>query len=61
MPVIYLFVLLPRRSTSYRLLLKDLYSYNKRWKRNYSLGGGYCAEILIIETFFTTRFKMSGS
>lgn len=60
MPVIYLFVLLPRRSTSYRLLLKDLYSYNKRWKRNYSWGG-YCAEILIIETFFTTRFKMSGS
>lgn len=60
MPVIYLFVLLARRSTSYGLLQKDLHSYNKggkeiiRWR-------GYCAEIPIIETFFTTGFKMSGS
>ena len=60
MPVIYLFVLLARRSTSYGLLQKDLHSYNKRWKRNYSLGG-CCAEIPIIETFFTTGYKMSGS
>lgn len=59
MPVIYLFVLLARRSISYRLLQKDLYSYNKRWKRNYPLEG-YCAEIPIVETFFTAGFKMSG-
>ena len=40
MPVISLFVLLARRSKSYGLLQKDLQSYNKRGKVNYSLGGG---------------------
>ena len=47
MPFIYLFVLLARRSTSYGLLQKDLHSYNKRWKRNYSLGGDIVQRFLL--------------
>lgn len=42
MPVISLFVLLARQSKSYGLLQKDLQSYNKRWKVNYSLGEVLC-------------------
>lgn len=57
MPVISLFVLLARRSKSYGLLQKDLQSYNKRWKVNYSLGG-YYVEMFTIETFFITGCKM---
>lgn len=52
MPVISLFVLLARRSKSYGLLQKDLQSYNKRWKVNYSLGGVLCRDVYYRNIFY---------